>query len=118
MIVALLIAASAAATAAPVVPYAPAQSAAYRDCVSAQHARRPAPVPQIGRGACASKRSKLFSRVKSHLGYGWAATAKTAGQSKRMKAQLKANAEVAVARYETELQAWLSTAPHALSQKR
>jgi hypothetical protein len=117
MITAIFLAAATAAS-APVVPYAPAQSAAYRDCVSAQHARRPAPVPQIGRGACASKRSKLFSRVKSHLGYGWAATAKTAGQSKRMKAQLKANAEVAVARYETELQAWLGSAPQTLSQKR
>ena len=118
MIVALLMAATAAAPSAPVVPYAPAQSAAYRDCVSAQHARRPAPVPQIGRGPCASKRSKLFSRVRSHLGYGWAATAKTAGQSKRMKAQLKANAEIAVARYETELQAWLASGPQTLSQKR
>jgi hypothetical protein len=109
MIVALLVSAAAAAQPAPVVPYAAAQSAAYRDCVSAQHARRPAPVPQIGRGACASKRSKLFSRVKSHLGYGWAATAKTVGQSKRMKVQLKLNAEQAVARYEADLQAWLGT---------
>ena len=109
MIVALLIASATAAPAGPVVPYAPAQSAAFRDCVSAQHARRPAPVPQIGRGACAAKRSKLVTRVRSHLGYGWAATAKTAGQSKRLKAQLRLNAEQAVARYEVELQTWLGT---------
>jgi hypothetical protein len=104
----LLLAAASAASAPPVVPYASAQSAAYRDCVSAQHARHPAPVAQIGRGACAAKRSKLFSRVKSHLGYGWAATAKTVDQSKRMKVQLKLNAEQAVARYEADLQAWLT----------
>ena len=109
MIVALLVAASTVPQVAPVVPYASAPSAAYRDCVSAQHARSRAPVAQIGRGPCASKRSKLFSRVKSHLGYGWAATAKTTGQWKRMKAQLKLNAEQAVARYEADLQAWLGS---------
>jgi hypothetical protein len=108
MIVVFLAAVSATA-APPVVPYAPAQSAAYRDCVTAQHARRPAPVTQIGHGACAAKRSKLFSRVKTHLGYGWAATAKTASQSKRMKAQLKLNAEQAVTRYDAEVQTWLGT---------
>ena len=105
----LFLAALSAATAAPVVPYASAPSAAYRDCVSAQHAHSHAPVAQIGHGPCASKRSKLVSRVKSHLGYGWAATAKTTGQWKRMKAQLKLNAEQAVARYEADLQAWLGT---------
>jgi len=108
MITALLLAAASVAPAPPIVPYASAQSAAYRDCVAAEQRRRPAPVAQIGRGPCAGKRSKLFSRVKSHLGYGWAATAKTAGQSKRMKAQLKLNAEQAVARYEADLQAWLT----------
>jgi hypothetical protein len=107
LLVALAVAS--ATTPAPVMPYASAQSVAYRDCVAAQHARRPAPVAQIGHGACAGKRSKLFSRVKSHLGYGWAATAKTVGQSKRMKAQLRLNAEQAVARYEADLQAWLGT---------
>ena len=104
----LFLAAVSATAAPPVVPYASVPSAAYRDCVSAQHARSPAPVARIGRGACAGKRSKLLSRVKSHLGYGWAATAKTTGQSKRMKAQLKLNAEQAVARYEADLQAWLA----------
>src|SRR5688500_17418320 len=107
MLVALLAAAASTASPAPVVPYASATSAAYRDCVSAQHARSHAPVTQIGRGPCASKRSKLVSRVKSHLGYGWAATAKTTGQWKRMKTQLKLNAEQAVVRYEADLQAWL-----------
>ena len=110
MIAALLFAAASVAPAPPIVPYASAQSAAYRDCVAAEQRRKPAPVARIGRGPCAGKRAKLFSRVKSHLGYGWAATAKTAGQSKRMKAQLKLNSEQAVSRYEADLQAWL-TAP-------
>jgi hypothetical protein len=114
----LFLAAASAASSPPVVPYASVQSAAYRDCVLSQHARSPAPVARIGRGACAGKRSKLISRVKTHLGYGWAATAKTTGQSRRMKAQLKLNAEQAVARYETELQTWLDSAPRSLSQKR
>ena len=111
MILALLLAAASAsvAPAPPIVPYASAQSAAYRDCVAAEQRRRAAAVAQIGRGPCAAKRSKLFSRVKSHLGYGWGATAKTVGQSKRMKAQLKLNAEQAVARYEADLQVWLGT---------
>jgi hypothetical protein len=110
MIIALILAAASPAPPVPVVPYAPAQSAAYRDCVAAELRRRPAgaSVAQVGRGACAGKRSKLFSTVKSHLGYGWAATAKTAGQSKRMKAQLKQNAEDAVTRFEGELRAWLA----------
>ena len=112
----LFLAAAAASSVPPVVPYASVHSAAYRDCVAAQHARNPAPVAQIGRGACAGKRSKLFARVKSHLGYGWAATAKTPGQSKRLKAQLKANAEAAVARYEAELQAWLARSHSAHSR--
>ena len=110
MIVVFLAAVSATA-APPVVPYASVPSAAYRDCISAQHAQRPAPVSQIGHGPCAGKRAKLFSRVKTHLGYGWAATARTTGQSKRMKAQLKLNAEQAVVRYEADLQAWLVGAP-------
>jgi hypothetical protein len=109
MILAMVLAAASAAPAPPIVPYASAPSAAYRDCVAAERRRQPAPVAQIGRGACAAKRSKLFSRVKNHLGYGWAATAKTVGQSKRMKVQLKLNAEQAVTRYEAELQAWLGT---------
>jgi hypothetical protein len=110
MILPLLIAATAPALSAPpVVPYAQARSIAYRDCVAAEHRRRPAAaVAEIGHGACAGKRSKLFSEVHGHIGYGWRATAKTDRQEKRMKAQLRANAEAEVVRFETLLRDWLS----------
>ena len=110
MILSLLIAATAPALSAPVLPYAQARSVAYRDCVAAEHRRRPAAaLAQIGHGPCAGKRSRLFSDVHGHIGYGWRATAKTDRQEKRLKAQLRANAEAEVVRFETLLRDWLST---------
>jgi hypothetical protein len=115
MILAALIAAAAPASPGPVVPYAEARSIAYRDCVAAEQGRRPAPPPvaRIGRSACARTRSRLLSAVHDHVGYGWLATAKTAGQAKRMRAQLKRSAAEALGRFEGEVQAWLATAPHS-----
>jgi hypothetical protein len=118
MIVALLLAAASAAPVPPIVPYAEGRSIAYRSCVTAQRARRAAPVAEIGRGACGRARSRLLAEVRDHVGYGWLATAKTPGQSRRMRAQLRENAEQVVARYDADLQAWLGTAqPQSLSRK-
>lgn len=105
MIFALLLAAS---SPAPVLYAAQARSIAYRDCVAAEHGRRPATVAEIGRRACARERSRLVEGVRDHVSFGWAATAKTAGQARRLRAQLKLEAESRVAAYDAKLQAWLA----------
>ncbi|HEX8665278.1 MAG TPA: hypothetical protein VF744_14750 [Beijerinckiaceae bacterium] len=107
MIVLLLVAA-AATSPAPVLYAAQARSIAYRDCVAAQARRRPATVAEIGRGACGRARSRLVEGVRDHVSFGWAATAKTAAQSRRLKAQLKLEAESQVAAFDDKLQAWLA----------
>ena len=107
MLLALL--AAATPVAAPVVPYAEARSSAYRDCVVEEQRRRPAlTVAQIGRRSCGRARSKLVAAARDHVAYGWLATAKSAGQARRLKAQLKVNAEAEVVRFETRVQAWLA----------
>jgi hypothetical protein len=87
---------------------AQARSIAYRDCVAAGHKRRPASVAEIGRGACARARSRLVAGVRDHVSYGWAATAKTGGQARRLRAHMKEQAESQVAAFEGKLQAWLA----------
>jgi hypothetical protein len=104
----LLLLAAAAASPGPVLYAAQARSIAYRDCVAAQAGRRAAAVAEIGRSACARARSRLVEGVRDHVSFGWAATAKTPGQSRRLKAQLKLEAEKQVAAYESKLQAWLA----------
>ena len=49
--------AAAAASPGPVLYSAQARSIAYRDCIAAEHKRRPAPVAEIGRRACARART-------------------------------------------------------------
>ena len=109
-VIALLLLAAGAASPAPVLHSAEARSIAYRDCVTAQHRRRPAAasVAQIGRGPCAAARSKLVARVDDFVSYGWAATAKTERQARRLRAHQKQQAEAQVAAFEGKLQAWLA----------
>jgi hypothetical protein len=97
---------------APVVPLAASRSVAYRDCVAAERKRRPggAGIAEIGRGACARARSKLVEQVYRNISHGWAATARTSGQARRLRAQLKAQAQAEVAGFEGKVEAWLATA--------
>lgn len=107
MIAFLLLAAT--ASAGPTLYSAEAPSIAYRDCVVAGHERQPrATVAEIGRGSCARTRSRLVARVREYVSFGWAATAKTEGQARRLRAHLKQEAESQVAAFESKLQAWLA----------
>ncbi|HEX8222293.1 MAG TPA: hypothetical protein VF605_00595 [Allosphingosinicella sp.] len=103
--IALLFLAAAAAP-VPVLYSAQSQSEAYRACVAAGYQRRPAPVVEIGRGDCARARSRLLAEVRDHVSFGWAATAKTSGQARRLRAQLRLEAEAQVTGFEGKLQAW------------
>jgi len=108
MILALLLASATANAPTPVLHYAETRSIAYRNCVAAEHKRRPAlTVAQIGRGRCSAARSKLFSEAHSYVRYGWRAVRKDARQARAMQAQHKVNAENEITRFETALQAWL-----------
>lgn len=108
MIVAFLIAVAALNAPAPVLHYAQAHSTAFRDCVLAEHGRRPAlTVAQIGKGRCSGPRAKLFADAHSYVRYGWRGVPKSAGAAKRLKAQHKINAETEVTRFEAALEAWL-----------
>lgn len=98
----------AAAAPAPVLYSAEPRSIAYRRCIAAEHGRRAGPVTGIGRRACARDRSRLVAGVRDHISYGWAATAKTSGQARRLRAQLKLDAEAEVVAFESRLQAWLA----------
>jgi hypothetical protein len=105
--IALLLAA-AALSPPPVLYSAEARSIAYRDCIAAGRERRPAAtVAEIGRAACARLRSRLVAGVREHVSFGWAATARTDGQARRLRAQLKLDSESQVAAFEGKLQAWL-----------
>ena len=109
MILALLLAAATANGPAPVLHYAETRSVAYRNCVAAEHARRPTlTIAQIGRGRCAGTRAKLFSAAHSYVRYGWRAVRMNGRQAQRLKAQHKINAETEVVRFEAALQAWLA----------
>lgn len=108
MIAALLLAAATAAPPGPVLHSAEARSLAYRECVAAEHGRRPATVADIGRRACARTRSRLVEGVREHISFGWAATAKTDGQLRRLRAHMKQEAESQVATFEGKVQAWLA----------
>jgi hypothetical protein len=92
----------------PVLYAAQARSIAYRDCVAAEARRRPATVAEIGRNACGQARSRLVAGVRDHVSFGWAATARTSGQARRLRAQLKEQAQAQVAAFEGKLQAWLA----------
>lgn len=106
--IALALLAAAAASPPPVMYAAQSRSIAYRDCVAAEHRRRSATVVAIGRGDCARARSRLVEEVRDHVSYGWAAAAKTSGQARRLRAQLKLEAEAQVVAFEAKLQAWIS----------
>jgi hypothetical protein len=107
MIAALVLAAT--PLPAPVIPLAAARSAAYRDCIASERERRPgADAAAIGRGTCARARSKLAGQVYKNISHGWAATARTSGQARRLRAQLKAQTEAEVAGFESKIQAWLA----------
>ncbi|HEX9965238.1 MAG TPA: hypothetical protein VGB04_09670 [Allosphingosinicella sp.] len=96
---------------APVIPLAAARSAAYRDCIASERkGRSGAEAGAIGRGTCARERSKLAGQVYKNLSHGWAATAKTSGQARRLRAQLKARTEAEVAGFEAKVRAWLAAA--------
>jgi hypothetical protein len=106
--IALLLLASASASPEPVLYSAEARSIAYRDCIAAGHGKRPAAtVAEIGHSACARARSRLVAGVREHVSFGWAATAKTEGQARRLREQMKREAESQVAAFESKLQAWL-----------
>jgi hypothetical protein len=106
---ALLLLALASASQTPVLYAAEARSIAYRDCVAAGHGRRPdATVEEIGRAACARARSRLVARVRDYISFGWAETARTDGQARRLRAHMKAEAESQVAAFDGKLQAWLA----------
>jgi len=111
--IALLLLAAAAASPGPVLHSAQVRSIAYRDCVAAEHRRRPSTMAGIGRGACARARSRLVAGVRDYVGFGWAATAKTDGQARRLRAQMKLEAESQVAAFEGKLQAWLAETENA-----
>lgn len=106
--IAFLLLAATAASPGPVMYSAQTQSIAYRDCITAGHKRRPATVAEIGRGACARARSRLVAGVREHVSFGWAATAKTEGQARRLREHLRQEAESQVAAFEGNLQAWLA----------
>jgi hypothetical protein len=92
----------------PVLYTAEARSVAYRDCIEAEHLRKPAAtVEEIGRGACARARSRLVAGVREHISFGWAATAKTDRQEHRLRAHMKEEAESQVGAFEGKLQEWL-----------
>jgi hypothetical protein len=106
--IAFLLLAATAPSAGPVLYSAEARSIAYRGCIAAEHKRRPtATAAEIGRTACARARSRLVAGVRDHVSYGWAATAKTAGQARRLRAHMKLEAETEVSAFEAKLQAWL-----------
>jgi hypothetical protein len=106
--IALLLLAVASPAPAPVLYSAQARSIAYRDCIAAARERRPAAAAgEIGRAACARERARLVAGVREHVSYGWAAAARTDAQARRLKAQLKLEAESRVTAFENELQAWL-----------
>ena len=115
--IALLFLAAMAASPGPVLYSAQSESNAYRDCVAAAYKRRPATVVEIGRRDCARARSRLVAGVRDHVSFGWAATAKTGGQLRRLRAHLRQEAETEVATFETRLQTWLADykdrLPHA-----
>ncbi|HYE29751.1 MAG TPA: hypothetical protein VEA61_16150 [Allosphingosinicella sp.] len=116
MIAFLLLAAS--ASAGPVLHSAEARSAAYRECIAAEHRRRPAAtVVEIGRGVCARARSRLVAGVRDHVSYGWAATARTDGQARRLRAHMKQEAQSQVAAFEVKLQAWLAAKGNGLGSR-
>jgi hypothetical protein len=106
--IAFLLLAAAAASPGPVMHSAQMPSIAYRDCIAAEHGRRPAAVVEIGRRACARARSRLVGHVRDHVSFGWAATAKTGSQARRLRAHMKLEAESRVAAFDAELQAWLA----------
>jgi Flp pilus assembly protein TadB len=105
----LLAALALAAAPGPVLYSAEARSVAYRDCIAAGHGRQPsATVVEIGRTACARARTRLVTGVREHISYGWAATAKTDGQARRLREHMKLEAEMQVVAFEARLQAWLT----------
>lgn len=107
--IALLLLAATAALPGPVLYSAEARSVAYRDCIAGEHQRRPvATVAEIGRAACSRARTRLVAGVRDHISFGWAATAKTAGQARRLRAHMKLEAESQVAAFEGKLQTWLA----------
>ena len=109
MIAGLLLLAAIPASPGPVLHFAQAQSIAYRDCIAAEHRRRPAATTmEIGRAACVRARSRLVAGVREHVSYGWAATAKTGGQARRLRAHMRQQAEAQVAAFEVKLEAWLT----------
>jgi hypothetical protein len=109
MIMLLLLAATAASP-GPILHSAEARSIAYRGCIAAEDMRRPgaATVAEIGRRVCARARSRLVEGVRDHVSFGWAATARTEGQARRLRAHMKLEAESQVAAFEGKLQAWLA----------
>jgi hypothetical protein len=110
--IALLFLAPVPASPGPVLYSAETRSIAYRNCIAAGHEKRPtAPVDEIGRAACARVRSRLVAGVREHDSFGWAATAKTEGQARRLREHLKQEAESQVAAFEVKLQAWLEGGP-------
>jgi hypothetical protein len=107
--IAFLLLAATAASPAPVLYSAQAQSIAYRECIAAEHKRgSAAEVAEIGGKACARARSRLVGEVRAQVSFGWAATAKTTGQARRLRAHMRQEAETQVAAFETKLQAWLA----------
>jgi uncharacterized protein GlcG (DUF336 family) len=109
-VIAFLLLAAAAASPGPILYSAQAQSIAYRDCIAAERRRRPAAatVAEIGGKACARARSRLVGEVRAQVSFGWAATAKTTGQARRLRAHMKVQAESQVVAFESKLQAWLA----------
>ena len=106
MIAFLLLAATAAAP-GPVMYSAEARSIAYRDCIAAENRRQPATVAEIGRRTCARARSRLVEGARDYVSFGWAATARTDGQARRLRAHMRLEAESQVADFEGRLQEWL-----------
>ena len=117
MIALLLLAAS---SPAPVLYSAETRSNAYRDCIAAEHKRRPAAatVAEIGGKACARARSRLVAEVRAQVSFGWAATAKTKGQARRLRAHMRQEAESRVVAFEGKLQAWLAETADAVAIER
>lgn len=107
--IALLFLAANAVPPGPVLYSAEPRSIAYRDCIAAEHRRRQAAtVTEIGGKACARARSRLVAEVRARISFGWAATARTPGQSRRLRAHMRQEAEARVAAFEGKLQAWLA----------
>jgi hypothetical protein len=106
--IAFLLLAAASASSGPVLYSAEARSIAYRDCIAAGHAKRPAAtMAEIGRAACARARSRLVAGVREHVSFGWAATARTDRQARGLREQMKLEAEAQVAAFEARLRTWL-----------